>query len=115
YFLPLNHDYYYDDFNIDISIEFSNTDHDYIVIKETVTYTIICDDEDLIIDNKFKTGIRFDIANKDLTSYQLKALTIDNEVRNLNLLDKKQKNNILWAEYEIKLKGKKSYIIKREE
>jgi hypothetical protein len=115
YFLPLNHDYYYHDFDIDISIEFSTINTDYIIVKETTSYTIICEDEDLVIDNKFSSGIKVDIPNKELTTYQLKKLLIDNEVKNGVTVQREFAGNILWNRYENPLKGKKSYSIKRVE
>lgn len=115
YFLPLNHDYYYDDFNLDLSIEYSTVNPDYVVVKETISYTIICDDDDLTIDNRFKVGIKFDVANSSLTSYNLKKLTIDNDIKSSHDLKREVKGNIMWIEYHTKLKGKKSYRVKREE
>jgi hypothetical protein len=58
YFLPMNHDYYYHNFNVDIAIENSTTNQDYIIIKETTSYTIECEDEDLeIVDMQIKPAL----------------------------------------------------------
>lgn len=115
YFLPLNHDYYYDNYNIEVLMEFSPDNPEYLILKETVTYTIICDDEDLLIDNKFIGNIKVDLTNKDLTDHSLKKLVIDNEnVTNITF-EKKLIGNHLRCEYHKQLKGKKSYFVKREE
>jgi hypothetical protein len=115
YFLPMNHDYYYNNFNVDITIEKSTIHPDYVVIKETTSYTIECEDEDLVIDNKFITGIKIDLANKNLTTYELKKLFIDGiEKKEIGIV-KKIEGNILMIEYKSPLKDKKTYNIKRIE
>jgi hypothetical protein len=102
YFLPLDHDYYYDDFNVDINIELDPSNLDYLIIKETVSYTIICDDEDLVIDNKYSVGIKVDMANKELTQYKLLKLTIDNELKKIENIDQKYDGNMFLSTYENK-------------
>lgn len=115
YFLPINHDYYYNNFNVDIEIENIPNNNDYILIKETTTYTIVCEDENLNIDNKSVVGIKVDLKNSGLTKYKLKNLFIDNiEKKDINV-EQKYEENILISEYKNPLKGKKSYNIKRKE
>jgi hypothetical protein len=113
YFLPLDHDYYYDDFSIEINIEYADLEN-YIVVNETISYTIVSEDENLEIDNKFKSGINIDITNISQTSYKLISLKVDNKNLNTNVETVVQEN-ILWISHKNKLKDKKRYFIKREE
>lgn len=114
YFLPLDHDYYYDDFTVEASIEFSPDNPNYLIVKETTCYKIICEDEELIIDNKFSCWIKVDSSEKELTTYNLKSLIINNEEKAV-IIDKKFEKNHLVVEYKKPLKGQKSYIVKRQE
>ncbi|WP_395061718.1 hypothetical protein [Flavobacterium sp.] len=114
YFLPVDHDYYYDNFNIEMNIEFLDESKEYILVSEFVSYTIVCDDEELKIDNKFKCGIKIDLANKEKTTHNLNKLSINNEIYD-NPTNSHIESNYLWTNYENVLKGKKSYLIKREE
>jgi hypothetical protein len=117
YFLPLDHDYYYNDFNIEIDIDFLENNSDYIKFKETTSFTITCDDDTLIINNKYLSFVKFDAANKDLTENKVQKLTIDgvehkqHEVKLKSILD----GNKLITSYEKDLTGKKTYTIKRED
>jgi len=115
YFLPLEHDYYYDNFNVEINIEFLKDNSDYIVLKEITSYTIICDDENLKINNRYRANLKLDLANIELSKSKLSKLTIDNIVqKDLKIITKVEKN-ILSTSYEKELSGKKSYYIKRED
>lgn len=115
YFLPLEHDYYYDNFNIEINIEFLNDNPDYIVLKEITSYTIICDDENLVINNRYLSTLKIDPSKKELSVSKLAKLTIDNIVqKDLKIITKIDKN-ILSTSYEKELSSRKNYNIKRED
>lgn len=114
YFLPLEHDYYYDNFNIDISVECHPENKDYLIMKETTSFTIICDDQELKIHNKYKSTTKVDLANIGLSNTRLNKLTIDGVVqKDINLKTELEKN-VLVLSYEKELSGRKSYNIKRE-
>lgn len=114
YFLPLHHDYYYDNYTLDIVIEMDPKNDGYIRLKETIKYDIICDDEKLNIDIRIRRGIRFDIMNKDLTKYYLRKILV-NEKEYKPSLDNTTNKNEIWVGYNFKLNGSKKYSIKREE
>lgn len=113
YFLPMNHDYYYENFNIDVIIEYDETDKDYLIIKESTNFNIVCEDEKLKISNKFCCMIKVDMSNKEATTYQLKKIEINGatDVKHHKKFDK----NHLVCEYEKELTGRKIYSVKRED
>lgn len=114
YFLPLDHDYYYDNFSIDINIEFDETNRDYVIVQETATFSLICEDEKQRIQNKFACQIKMDMSNKEETTYQLKKLQI-NSVDYAGKQHTYIEGNKLIFEYEKELTGKKIYNIKRSD
>ncbi len=114
YFLPLTHDYYYEGYKTEIIIEIDKKNPDYVVLKESVKFNIICDDENLEIKLNPRRGIKFDQKNKDLTSYKLHSFTIDDKTHKLPV-NEKYEGNIFWVDFEVTLKGSKKYTIKREE
>lgn len=117
YFLPLEHDYYYDNFLVDISIDFDENNEDYIKVKEITSFTIICDDENLKIENKYQGIVKFDPANKELSQNHSVKVTIDNveqkstDIKLTNTID----GNKMIVSYQKDLIGKKSYVVKRED
>lgn len=115
YFLPLEHDYYYDNFQIEIIIDFSEQEEDYIIVKEITKFNIVCEDEKLKIKNKFSSYLKVDMSNKEKTKFNLVKLRIDNnEIDTKTILKQWYDKNYLWAEYEKELQGKKSYTVYRE-
>ncbi|OHT44441.1 hypothetical protein [Flavobacterium tructae] len=117
YFLPLEHDYYYDNFMVDLTIDYDEEHEDYIKVKEITTFTIICDDENLKIENRYQRMLKFDPANRELSKNHSFKLTIDNveqkivDIRLKNVID----GNKIIESYQKDLSGKKSYVIKRED
>lgn len=115
YFLPLDHDYYYDNYHVDITIEQHPENSDYVILKETITYTIVCDDDELVIDNRYVGRVKVDLARKDMTYLKITHLSVDGEmVPNVDL-KQEMSGNFLICKYERKLRNKKTYFIKREE
>lgn len=115
YFLPLDHDYYYNDFTVNIDIDFVENNPDYITVKEVTNCTIICDDENLIINNKFKGFIKFDITNRELSKNTDTKLFIDGVEQKVKDIDLKHtiEGNKMVVSYQKDLTGKKSYVVKR--
>lgn len=113
YFLPMDHDYYYENFNIDIIIEYDEANPDYVIIKEVTNFNIVCEEEKLKIKNKFCCMIKIDMVNKDETTYELKKIEIsgNSDVKQTKKIDK----NFLIFEYEKELSGRKIYNVKRED
>lgn len=114
YFLPVDHDYYYDNFNIDVNIEYDEDDRDYLIIKEVTTFNLICEDEKQKIKNQFSCVIKMDMAKISDTKYNLKKLqfnSVDYDGKYGATID----GNKLIFKYEKELSGKKSYHIKRED
>lgn len=112
YFLPVDHDYYYDNFNIDVNIEFDETNRDYVIVKETTSFNLVCEDEKQVIKNMFSCGIKVDMSNKHLTKYELKQLFFNNlkyDGKPSMVID----GNYLKFKYEKELSGKKIYTVKR--
>ena len=114
YFLPLEHDYYYDNFNIDIIIESIKDDPEHILLKEHVSYTIICDDENLKIVNKYKTFYELDVMGNEKINCKINKLTIDNEEQKNIDIQTGTIDNVFTLSYEKILTGSKKYKIQRE-
>lgn len=114
YFLPLTHDYYYEGYKTEIIIEVDKKNPDYIILKESVKFNIICDDENLEIILRPRRGIKFDQTNKNNTTYKLNRFTLDDKDQTIQVNEKYEKN-IYWIDFDVKLKGKKKYTVKREE
>lgn len=114
YYLPLNHDYYYDNFNIETVIEIDTNNPDYLVFKETCTFDIICEDDNLEIKLCPSRGMKFDYSNKKLTNYKLEEYYINDNLHKPQVHENVEKNR-MWFNYEVKLKGAKKYSIRRKE
>lgn len=113
YFLPLDHDYYYENFNIDVIIDYDENDNNYITVKENTSFNIVCEEEKLKIKNKFCCMIKVDMANKEETTYHLKNIEI-NGMSDVKQTKKFDKNHLVF-EYEKELTGRKIYNVKRED
>lgn len=113
YFLPMDHDYYYENFNIDVVIEYDETNSDYLIIKEITNFNIVCEDEKLKIRNKFCCMIKVDMSDKDATTYQLKKIEISG-ASGIKHVKKYDKNHLV-CEYEKDLTGRKIYNVRRED
>ncbi|WP_336718110.1 hypothetical protein [Chryseobacterium mucoviscidosis] len=116
YFLPLEHDYYYDNYILDITIEQSEKDPNYIIVKEIITHDIICEEETLEISYKGKCRLKCDYLKTKQTTYNLSKLEI-NGVNSTNLIKSNTmyKDNELFYDFEHKLKGKCLYTVRRED
>lgn len=115
YFLPLSHDYYYNNFSVDINIEFSEENDNYVIVSEETKFNIICDDENLEINTTHKLTLKTDPANRELTKCQITSLTLDNVIqKNLDFKVTSDKNLLLGG-YKKDLIGKKIYSIVRKD
>lgn len=113
YFLPMDHDYYYENFNIDVVLEYDPENNDYIFVRETTNFNIICEEEKLKIKNRFCCMIKVDMSNKDETTYELKRIEI-NGLSDVKHSKKYEKNHLIF-EYEKELTGRKIYNVRRED
>ena len=120
YYLPIEDDYYYKNTKLVVEIEKDPDNPNYVNIIEEFTYTV--DTEDLEkIDFKFTSSIPFSKKDNNLTSFELKEFTINDE----DIIWKKGKelkesrtSNILNNSFNIKLdcvKEKKDYIVYRKQ
>lgn len=115
YFLPLQHDYYYDNFSIDINIEKIEGESDFYIFTEVTKYSIICEDEKLKISNKYLGRLRFNPADTIKPSYKLKKLSINNQVQtDIEVKTYIEKNKYI-SSYEKPLVGFTKYDIIRED
>lgn len=116
YFLPLEHDYYYDNYNLDITIEKSESDPNYIIVKEIVTHDIVCEDEGLDVNYKGRCRLKCDYQKNKETKYSFSLLEINGtNVTNSIRSKSNYTSNELFYEFEHTLKGKKLYKVRRED
>lgn len=116
YFLPLEHDYYYDNYHLDITIEESESNPGYIIVKEIVTHDIICEDENLEILYKGRCKLKCDFQNIKQTKYKFSKLEINGtNCTNLIKENSSYKENELFYEFEHTLKGQCLYNVRRED
>ncbi|MEN5306845.1 hypothetical protein ABE425_04975 [Chryseobacterium cucumeris] len=114
YFLPVDHDYYYDNFNIDINIEYDDDDRDYVIVKEITTFNLVCEDEKQKIKNQFSCIIKMDMSKMSGTKYSLNKLqfnSIDHDGKCVSTVE----GNKYIFKYEKELTGKKYHQIRRED
>lgn len=116
YFLPLDHDYYYDDYNIEIEIEYNQDNSEYIDVKETIAYNIICEDETIPVKHESKCIIKSDYLDKGATKYNLVKLFINGVDITKKVHSKKEfiEHNLEFK-YEYPLNGKKTYAVQKED
>ncbi|TCN58914.1 hypothetical protein D0809_11225 [Flavobacterium circumlabens] len=114
YFLPLEHDYYYNDFSVDINIEFCEENDDYIIVTEETKFKIICDDENLEINTTHKVSLKTDPSHRELTKCKINLILDDVIQKDLEFKLTHEKNFLVGA-YQKDLNGKKSYSIVRKD
>jgi hypothetical protein len=116
YFLPVNHDFYYNDPKITLDIEIDPNDSEYIILTEKQVVNLVTEDECLEIYYKFTNGIPFDLNEPAKTSYKLESFKLNGKVidvtKNLKVLTDK---NTLLINFELMLTGNTKYNIVREE
>ena len=115
FYLPINHEYYYKNHNVEIEIEIDKTNHDYLIVTEETKTTLISDDSKPI-NFKFSSSIPLIKGEEALTNYELLSFTVNKEKINLDkeLIIKKTDEHLnISCDY--KVDGKLQYNIIRKE
>jgi hypothetical protein len=116
YFLPLDHDYYYNDTKITLDLDIDPDYPDYLVVTEKQTTNLIAEDECLMIRYKYINGIPFDSLSPELTNYKLVSFKVNGkEVDTTAKLKRTTVKNDLLISFEHELTGFTKYSIVREE
>lgn len=76
FYLPINHEYYYKNHNIEIEIEFDKSNEDYLIVTEETKTTLISDDAKPIT-YFFSNSMPIVPGEEDLTTYELLNLTVN--------------------------------------
>lgn len=92
YYLPINHEYYYKNHNVEIQIEIDKSNPDYLVLVEETKTTIISDENNPIC-FKFSSSIPLIEGEEELTTYELLDFTINKVKTNLGDKLKIDKSN----------------------
>jgi len=82
FYLPIKHDYYYKNYNLDITIEIDPDNPEYVIVKETTKSTLITDDVKPIT-VKLKNKIPLPPNDNGYTTYEL----IDFKINKQKLAD----------------------------
>lgn len=116
FYLPIEHQYYYKDYKVSISISMDENDKDYIVIKENVETKIVSDSIEQI-DFKFSNTILAEKSDFTKTYHKINYIKINGESEKFDIdkLQKREDGFKLMTKYETKLSGFNEYKIEREE
>lgn len=116
YYLPIDEDFYYKDYKIDVDIERDEENPDYIDLQEEIETTIVLENKNGF-EYYFKIQIPIVSGEENLTTYKLESLIV-NGSKVSNFQDKvkiEKKNNFLTVSYRETFKGKKEYNVVRKE
>lgn len=115
-YLPINHNFYYENFNIELQISFpEDSGTDYVTIKEVTKVDLICEDTNAI-DYCFSSNIDYPETEEDKTSYNILQFKV-NDVDKMLILEKDilKENGILRAKVNCKLDSCLKYSIHKVE
>jgi len=114
-YLPIDHEYYYKDHNVDIDIEYDAENPGYVFVTESLHTTIISDDT-AKIPVVFKGSIPLIQSERNLTTYELTELKVNGKDQVLAKVAKVDRNSKeLTYENKIECAGSTTYkIIKKE-
>lgn len=113
-YLPINNDFYYEDYSINIIIQLDPTDEDYVIISEETKCKIKTKNNEDVY--KFRSGLTCNSDDGSETTHNLEYLIINGEEQDLKgLVTKKINNRRLEVNGAFPVKGKKTYNIKRKE
>jgi hypothetical protein len=116
FYLPINHEYYYKNHNVEIEIEIDKTNSDYLIVTEETKTTLISDDTKPIC-FKFSSKIPMVVGEEDLTDYELLSFTVNKEKIDLSknelIVGKKDDSLSIHCDYIVR--GKTQYNIVRKE
>jgi len=117
YYLPLNHEYYYKDYKLDVDFEYDTENEGYIIVNEDHSVIVVAEDDKEFI-YRFKSTIPFpeDEQNK-LTNIELIELKVNDKLIPYNIgieMKMKRSSNILFSDFKYNCGDiKKEYHITR--
>jgi hypothetical protein len=115
FYLPINHEYYYKNHNVEIEIEIDKTNPDYLIVIEETKTTLISDDFKPI-NFKFSSSIPLIKGEEALTDYELSSFTVNKEKITLgNELVVEKTDTHLNVSCDYSVDGKLQYNINRKE
>lgn len=115
FYLPINQDFYFKDYNYEIDISYYKEDCNYLCLEETTEATIISHDKEKV-NYKFSTTIPFPSDDNNITSYDLKHISINGKVVDVKkILNIEKRNGKLLVDFVYPLSGSLSYTIKKIE
>lgn len=116
FYLPIEHQYYYKDYKVSISISMDQDDKDYIVITENIETKIVAE-TDKQIDFRFSNTIITEKSDFAKTNHKINYIKINGESQkfDINKIQKREDGFKLMTKYETKLSGSNEYKIEREE
>lgn len=115
-YLPINHNFYYENFNLELHVKFpEDGGTDYVVIKEITKVDLICEDLN-IIDYYFSSNIDFIGDEPDKTTHDITKF----EVNSIDKLSKLKKDisrvdDVLRVKVNCELEGSYKYSINKVE
>lgn len=117
-YLPINHNFYYQDFKLEIMIKIDENDNNFITIEEITRVDLICENTKSI-NYTFATNIDYNADCKDKTSYKLDAITVNGCDRKDDIPNEAtvydDENNVLKTNVLLELVDEKVYSIYRKE
>ncbi|KGO84444.1 hypothetical protein Q763_01500 [Flavobacterium beibuense F44-8] len=114
-YLPINHEYYYKDHNIDIIIERDEENPGYVYVTETLVTKIISEDTSKKY-YKFSGKVPLVPSERDLTFYELNDLKVNGKKIDCKEILKCTKNSTsLQFSLEYECSGETSYEIRKSE
>lgn len=115
YYLPIDHEYYYKNHNVEIIIKIDKDNPDYIIVTEETNTTIISDDTNPVC-FKFSSKIPLVPGEESLSNYDLQKFTVNKEKIELGekLVVTKDATD-LTIKCDLVLSGRKQYTIVRKE
>lgn len=116
FYLPIEHQYYYKDYKVFISISLDEVDKDYIIVKENVETKIISETTDAI-DFKFSNTIIGESIDFTKTYHNINFIKINGVKKNFDIkrIQKREDGTKLTTKFQTKLTGSYEYKIEREE
>lgn len=118
YYLPMNHEFYYSNYDLDVDIELDQKNDGYVLLNEETKVTVVVDGKKGTI-YKFSSIIPYPEDDDNRTSYSLEEITVNGKKIDIarNLEDKcTRENGFLTVSYSFTCdSARKEYHIVRKE
>lgn len=114
-YLPINQNFYYQDFDLELLVNVCEVGTDYVIIEEKTRVELICENKNKI-DYRYSSNIDFEESNPECTTYEVLEFKVNNKDK-LEDLEKNitYDNCVLKAEMKCELSGFNRYSISRIE